>query len=149
MMKGLKNKSVLVTGASSGIGQAIALRFAQEGANVAINYYSDREEALATKADIDAACQSITDCGVQSLVIQADVSQDEDVDRMFETTLEKLGGIDILINNAGILRDRSFARTSDLDWGKPNKEKDVIGSMGGSQCEKASSCFQILFTGFT
>lgn len=101
-MKGLKDKCVLITGASSGIGQAMAVRFAQEGANVAINYYSDREEALETKEDIDAACQTIEGCGVRSLVIQADVSKDEDVDRMFETTSEKLGGIDILINNAGM-----------------------------------------------
>ena len=101
-MKGLKGKNVLVTGASSGIGKAIAIRFAEEGASVAINYYSDREEALETKHDIDATCQAIEGCGVQSLVIQADVSKDEDVARMFETTLEKLGGIDILINNAGM-----------------------------------------------
>ncbi|MGD1857804.1 MAG: glucose 1-dehydrogenase [Leptolyngbyaceae cyanobacterium] len=101
-MKGLKGKCVLVTGASSGIGQAIAIRFAQEGANVSINYYSDEEEALETKGDIDAACQSIEGCGVQSLIVQADVSKEEDVDRMFATTLDKLGGIDILINNAGM-----------------------------------------------
>lgn len=101
-MKGLKGKCVLVTGASSGIGQAIAIRFAQEGASVAINYYSDQEEALETKDDIDTACQAIDGCGVQSLVVQADVSKEEDVDRMFATTIDKLGGIDILINNAGM-----------------------------------------------
>ncbi|MEM9803730.1 MAG: glucose 1-dehydrogenase [Cyanobacteria bacterium P01_D01_bin.56] len=101
-MKGLKDKRVLVTGASSGIGQAIALRFAQEGAHVAINYYSDREEALETKDNLDAACQAIEDCGVRSLVVQADVSNNDDVEHMFKTTLEKLGGIDILVNNAGM-----------------------------------------------
>lgn len=101
-MKGLKGKSVLVTGASSGIGQAIAIRFAQEGANVAINYYSDQEEAVETKEDIDQACQSIEGCGVSSLVVQADVSQEEDVDRMFATAIDKFGGLDILINNAGM-----------------------------------------------
>ena len=101
-MKGLKGKRVLVTGASSGIGQAIAVRFAQEGVNVAINYYSDREDALETKSSIDNACQCIEECGVKSLVVQADVSKDDDVDRMFETTVGQLGGIDILINNAGM-----------------------------------------------
>ncbi|MBE9069796.1 SDR family NAD(P)-dependent oxidoreductase, partial [Leptolyngbya cf. ectocarpi LEGE 11479] len=101
-MKGLKGKSVLVTGASSGIGQAIAIRFAQEGANVAINYYSDQDEAIDTKEDIDQACRSIEGCGVSSLVVQADVSQEEDVDRMFTTAVDKFGGLDILINNAGM-----------------------------------------------
>lgn len=101
-MKGLKGKSVLVTGASSGIGQAIAIRFAQEGANVAINYYSDKEEAEETKDDIDQACQSIEGCGVKSLVVQADVSQEEDVDRMFTTAVDTFGDLDILINNAGM-----------------------------------------------
>ena len=101
-MKGLKGKNVLVTGASSGIGQSIAVRFAQEGANVAINYYSDQEEALETKGDIDKTCQCIEGCGVKSLVVQADVSQKTDVVQMFETTLKQLGGIDILINNAGM-----------------------------------------------
>ena len=101
-MEGLNGKRVLVTGASSGIGQAIAIRFAQEGASVAINYYSDQEEAVETKDEIDAACQRIEDCGVKSLVVQADVSKDADVDRMFETTVKQLGGIDILINNAGM-----------------------------------------------
>ena len=101
-MKGLKGKSVLVTGASSGIGKAISTRFAQEGANVAINYYSDQEEALETKVNIDTACQCIEGCGVKSLVVQADVSKDADVDRMFEKTFREFGGIDILINNAGM-----------------------------------------------
>ncbi|MEM9808907.1 MAG: glucose 1-dehydrogenase [Cyanobacteria bacterium P01_D01_bin.56] len=101
-MKGLKGKHVLVTGASSGIGRAIAIRFAQEGADVAINYYSDREDAIETKENISAACQSIEGCGARSLVVQADVSKAEDVDRMFETTLDKFGGLDILINNAGM-----------------------------------------------
>ncbi|MEO0348452.1 MAG: glucose 1-dehydrogenase [Cyanobacteria bacterium P01_A01_bin.15] len=101
-MKGLKGKHVLVTGASSGIGRAIAIRFAQEGADVAINYYSDKEDAIETKENITAACQSIEGCGARSLVVQADVSKDGDVDRMFETTLDKFGGLDILINNAGM-----------------------------------------------
>ncbi len=117
-MKGLKGKSVLVTGASSGIGQAIAIRFAQEGANVAINYYSDREDAIATKKNIDTACQAIEGCGVKSLVIQADVSKDEDVDNMFATTLAAFSGIDILINNAGM---QVSGPSHEIDMGKVDR----------------------------
>ncbi|MFE4105119.1 glucose 1-dehydrogenase [Almyronema epifaneia] len=101
-MKGLKGKNVLVTGASTGIGRAIAVRFAQEGANVAINYYSGEEEARQTQALIDQACEQIQGCGVKDQVIQADVSQPDDVANMFEQTLASFGDLDILVNNAGI-----------------------------------------------
>ena len=101
-MKGIKHKRVLVTGGSSGIGQAIALRFAEEGANVAINYYSDRDDARETEAAIQEACQKIDGCGVQTLLVQADVSKEADVERMFNSAIEAFGGLDILINNAGM-----------------------------------------------
>jgi glucose 1-dehydrogenase len=95
-MRGLKDKNVLVTGASSGIGQAIAIRFAEEGANVAIHYNRGVEGAKKTE-------QRILGAGFEGklVLVQADVAQQADVDRMFETTLSQLGGIDILINNAG------------------------------------------------
>ena len=95
-MKGLKNKNVLVTGASSGIGQAIAVRFAEEGCNVVVNYNRSREGAEETQRQIEALGQS-----VRSVVVQADVAIEDDVSRMFATAIEELGGIDILINNAG------------------------------------------------
>lgn len=101
-MKGLKGKTALVTGASSGIGQAIAIRLAQEGVNVAINYRKSAEEAENTQEMIDRACEEIRGCGVQDLLVQADVSDEEDVVRMVDTVVQKLGGLDILINNAGI-----------------------------------------------
>lgn len=95
-MKGLENKRVVVTGASSGIGQAIAIRFAQEGAKVAINYRKGLEGAETTARSIeDAGCKHAP------LIIQADVGQKEDVDRLFDTVLAEWDGIDILINNAG------------------------------------------------
>lgn len=102
MMKGINGKCVLVTGASSGIGRAIAIRFAREGADVAINYYSDREDAVETQTEIKDDCGAIEDCGVKSLVVQADVSKEADVDNMFDQVFSQLGGLDILINNAGM-----------------------------------------------
>ena len=102
-MKGLKGKNVLVTGASSGIGQAIAIRFAQEGANVAINYRSSPAEAEETEElAIKEACGHIENCGVKSLLVQADVSQEADVVRMVSEVIDQFGSLDILINNAGI-----------------------------------------------
>ncbi|NMG09555.1 glucose 1-dehydrogenase [Brasilonema sp. UFV-L1] len=101
-MKGLKGKSVLVTGASSGIGQAIAVRFAQEGANVAINYRKSPEDAKETEEMVENACGEIRGCGVESILVQADVSKEEDVIKMVATVVEKFGKLDILINNAGI-----------------------------------------------
>jgi glucose 1-dehydrogenase len=94
-MQGIRGKNVLVTGGSSGIGQAIAIRFAQEGANVAINYRKSAEEA---KQTLDQISQN----GGKHILIQGDVAKEEDVLRMVETTIAELGGLDILINNAGI-----------------------------------------------
>jgi glucose 1-dehydrogenase len=108
-MKGLQGKNVLVTGSTSGIGQAIAVRFAQEGANVAINYRSRREEAAETHAQVhgdDSPMHDYMDemeeAGVNHIFVQGDVSVEADVVRMVQETIEKLGGLDILINNAGI-----------------------------------------------
>jgi len=108
-MKGLKGKNVLVTGGSSGIGQAIAIRFGEEGANVAINYRKGVEEAHHTEevihehiaAAVDQCMNQIEASGVKTLLVQADVSQEADVKRMFDQILGEFGGLDILINNAG------------------------------------------------
>ncbi|MDA0836990.1 MAG: glucose 1-dehydrogenase [Planctomycetota bacterium] len=97
-MLGLRGKNLLVTGGSSGIGQAIAVRFAEEGANVAINYRRGLKGAQATQQQIESQ-----DSKVKSLLIQADVGVEEEVIRMFDTALAELGGLDILINNAGFL----------------------------------------------
>src|SRR5258708_6722486 len=97
-MSRLKGKNVLITGASSGIGQAIAVRFAREGANVAINYRSGAEAAENTRAMAKAARTTEG----RELVVQADVSSEDQVKQMFATTLEAFGRLDVLVNNAGI-----------------------------------------------
>src|SRR5688572_18814222 len=98
-MAKLKGKNVLVTGASSGIGQAIAVRFAREGANVAINYRSNAEQAEATQA---LARTVRTNGGGKDIIVQADVSKENEVQRMFAEVLDAFGSLDVLVNNAGI-----------------------------------------------
>jgi glucose 1-dehydrogenase len=108
-MIGLRGKNVLVTGGSSGIGQAIAIRFGEEGANVAINYRKGVEEAQHTEEVIkEHVAAAVADCmeqvkaaGGKTLLVQADVSKEDEVKRMFEEVIGAFGGIDILINNAG------------------------------------------------
>jgi glucose 1-dehydrogenase len=101
-MKGLKGKKVLVTGGSSGIGQSIAIKFAEYGADVAINFYSNRAEAEMTEDAIQFCRNSVKQHGVKDILVQADVSKEEDVDKMFKTVLDEWGTLDILVNNAGI-----------------------------------------------
>jgi glucose 1-dehydrogenase len=101
-MQGLKGKNVLVTGGTSGIGQAIAVRFAQEGANVAINYRQHAEEAAETEAMVHMCMEKVRQHGVNDILVQGDVSKEADVGRMVQEVVDKLGGLDILINNAGI-----------------------------------------------
>ena len=101
-MRGLKGKNVLITGSTSGIGQAIAVRFACEGANVAVNYRKQPEDARKTEEMLRQCIQKEGRQEVQYILVQGDVSSEESVHAMFRETTEKLGGIDILVNNAGI-----------------------------------------------
>lgn len=98
-MKGLQGKNVLVTGSSSGIGQSIAVRFAQERANVAVNYRKSLASAQQTEEMIAQCCQ---DCGVKAILVQADVANEHDVLRMFDEVIREFGTIDVLVNNSGI-----------------------------------------------
>ena len=101
-MKGIKGKNVLVTGATSGIGQAIAAHFATEGANVALNYRKDPDKLDDTEKLIEQMCSQVKGCGGKELSVEGDVSQEADIVRMCGETIDKLGSLDILINNAGI-----------------------------------------------
>jgi 3-oxoacyl-[acyl-carrier protein] reductase len=105
----LEGKNAIVTGGSLGIGTAIALKLAEDGANVAINYRKHDEEAKAVAAKIEAM-------GRKALVVKADVSSGEDAERMFSEVLEAFGGLQILVCNAGINRDKVIWKMSEADW---------------------------------
>ncbi len=106
MMKGLKGKNVLVTGGTSGIGQSIAVRFAAEGARVAINYRRDVSDAAETDEllheAVEDAMHGMAEHGKDHILVGADVSIPEEVEQMIQEVIDRLGGLDILINNAGI-----------------------------------------------
>jgi glucose 1-dehydrogenase len=117
-MPGLKGKNVLVTGGSSGIGQAIAVRFAEHGANVAINYLRQPEEAHDTEEQVQACVSKVQQEGVRDVLVQADVANEDDVVRMVAETLTRLGGVDVLVNNAGIQISRPSEELSSDDFDK-------------------------------
>jgi len=105
----LKGQSALVTGANSGIGQAIAMEMAKEGAHVAINYVSNDEVAQKMVTEIESF-------GGTAIAVKADVSNEGQVKEMFATTIKTFGTIDILVNNAGIQKDSPFKDMSLHDW---------------------------------
>ena len=117
-MRGIKGKNVLVTGGTSGIGQAIAVRFAEYGANVAINYLRTPDEATDTEDKVHACVHQVRQQGVRDVLVQGDVSKEEDVVRMFETTVDQLGGLDVLVNNAGIQISKPSHELSAADFDK-------------------------------
>ena len=105
----LSNKTALVTGGSRGIGRAIALAFAKEGANVAINYNKDNLAAAKTVKEIE-------NLGVKSNAFRADTSSALQVEEMVNRVLKEFGEIDILVNNAGIIRRTPFLEISEEEW---------------------------------
>ena len=98
-----------MTGASRGIGRAIALRLADLGANVAFNYQSSKEQALTLEKEIAAK-------GVKAKASQVDIKNFEDVKKWIEETKAEFGGLDVLVNNAGIIRDKALMMMSSEDW---------------------------------
>jgi glucose 1-dehydrogenase len=117
-LPGLRGKNVLVTGGSSGIGQAIAVRFAEHGANVAINYLTTPDEAQDTEEQVHACVHRVRQEGVRDVPVQADVSDEDDVVRMVAMAAEELGGIDVLVNNAGIQISRPSEELSSAHFDK-------------------------------
>src|SRR3954466_7626776 len=115
-LPGLKGRNVLVTGGSSGIGQAIAVRFAEYGANVAINYLRQAEEARATEEQVHACAAKVQQMGVRDVLVGGDVSDEADVVRMVGEAADALGGLDILVNNAGIQISRPSEELSSADF---------------------------------
>ena len=105
----LDGKVALVTGASRGIGRAIALKLAAEGAKVAINYAGNTAKAEEVKAEIEKN-------GGEAILVQADVADAVAVEAMVNATVEAFGQIDILVNNAGITRDGLMMRMKDEDF---------------------------------
>ncbi|MDY7016549.1 MAG: 3-oxoacyl-[acyl-carrier-protein] reductase [Cyanobacteriota bacterium] len=108
-LQNLKDKVALVTGASRGIGRAIALSLATEGATIVVNYARSETAAEEVVAEIARA-------GGSAIALQADVSQEQEVETLFAQIKEKFGRIDILVNNAGITRDTLLLRMKPEDW---------------------------------
>jgi 3-oxoacyl-[acyl-carrier protein] reductase len=108
-MDDLHGRAALITGGSRGIGRAIALALAEAGASVAINYRSRAAEAQAVEAQV-------RQMGRPCASLQADVSVRAEVERLVRETVESIGPIDILINNAGIARVQSIEETNEQDW---------------------------------
>ena len=115
-LRGLEGKNVLVTGGSSGIGQAIAVRFAEYGANVAINYLRRPEEAAGTEQQVQTCVTKVQREGVRDVLVGGDVSSEDDVVRMVGEAVDGLGGIDVLVNNAGIQISRPTEELSSDDF---------------------------------
>jgi acetoacetyl-CoA reductase len=105
----LKDKVAIVTGASRGLGRAIATELATHGASVAINYYTSKEPAEELAADLKKK-------GCEVIVIQAGVAHPDECTRLIEETVAAFGGLDILVNNAGVNRDRTIRRMSVEEW---------------------------------
>ena len=108
-MSVLAGHTAIVTGASSGIGHAVAAGLADAGAAVVVNYRSDEESA-------EALAQRITGAGGKAIAVQADVSQEPDVTRLFDAAVAAFGRVDVLVSNSGVQKDAPVADLTLADW---------------------------------
>lgn len=122
----LKDKTALITGASRGIGRAIALELGRQGANIVVNYAGSKEKA-------DQVVKELKEIGVKAISVQANVSDEESVKSLIKTSLEEFDRIDILVNNAGITKDNLLMRMKESEF------TDVIDTnlKGTFLCTKA------------
>lgn len=104
-----EGKAALVTGASRGIGRAIALNLGKNGANVVVNYSGSKEKA-------EAVVEEIKSFGQEAIAVQANVADTDDVKRMVKETIDTFGSLDILVNNAGITRDNLLMRMKEEEF---------------------------------
>jgi 3-oxoacyl-(acyl-carrier-protein) reductase len=108
-MKALEGRRALVTGAARGIGRAIAIALAAEGADIAINYQS-------SEADARSLAEELAKAGRRTLLFKGDVGERSTWNSMIEKIKQSWGGLDILVNNAGITRDKTLRKMTDEDW---------------------------------
>ena len=125
----LLGQKALVTGASSGIGRAIALALAEAGADVVINYVADEDKAQALADEIRSR-------GVLALAVRADVSDETQVQGMFSTAIAELGTLDILVNNAGLQQDAPFHELTLAQWNRVL----AVNLTGQFLCARAAVC---------
>ncbi|KQU60059.1 glucose 1-dehydrogenase [Rossellomorea marisflavi] len=109
MYQDLKDKVVVITGASKGLGRAMAVRFGQEQSKVVINYRSKEEEALEVKKEVEEA-------GGQAIIVHGDVSKEADVINLVQTAVKEFGTLDIMINNAGFENPMASHELSLDNW---------------------------------
>jgi 3-oxoacyl-[acyl-carrier protein] reductase len=128
----------IVTGASRGIGRSIALRFADEGARVVVNYLSNTAYA-------DAVVEEITKAGGDAFAVAADVSDRVQVERLVQATVERYGRVDILVNDAGIMVAKGVLETTEDDWDRTID----INLKGAYLCSKAVAPIMIRQEGGT
>ncbi len=129
----LKDKVALVTGASRGLGKAIAVQLASDGAQVVVNYATSSDKAAEVVSTIQSG-------GGKALAMQADVSNLEEVEKMVDTIYEQFGHIDILVNNAGVTRDELLISMEREDW-----DKVISTNLGGLfNCTKAVAKYMMV-----